>query len=103
METKNGTKDTVYYGPAVDIWAVGVLAYELLAGRPPFEVEEERETAMRIMYHTDIEFPCYVSRNAQEFILTVQCHSPPVLAHCVPPFAEAVGTYSRRSACYDRR
>eukprot|EP00873_Tetraselmis_striata_P004935 jgi/Tetstr1/425199/TSEL_015660.t1 len=76
METKNGTKDTVYYGPAVDIWAVGVLAYELLAGRPPFEVEEERETAMRIMYHTDIEFPCYVSRNAQEFILTALKKAP---------------------------
>jgi serine/threonine protein kinase len=71
LESKNGTGDTVYYGPPVDIWAVGVLAYELLVGRPPFEVEEERDTVMRIMYHTDIEFPCYVSKSAQAFILEV--------------------------------
>jgi len=76
LESKNGTGDTVYYGPPVDIWAVGVLAYELLVGRPPFEVEEERDTVMRIMYHTDIEFPCYVSKSAQAFILEALKKSP---------------------------
>ncbi len=41
----------------VDTWAVGVLAYELLSGRPPFEVEDERETKQRIMTDSDIKFP----------------------------------------------
>ncbi len=34
-----------------------MLAYELLSGRPPFEVEDERETKQRIMSDTDIKFP----------------------------------------------
>ena len=27
----------LYYTPVVDAWAVGVLAYELIIGRPPFD------------------------------------------------------------------
>ena len=27
----------LYYGPLVDAWAVGVLAYELIVGKPPFD------------------------------------------------------------------
>ncbi len=27
----------LYYTPLVDAWAVGVLAYELIVGRPPFD------------------------------------------------------------------
>jgi aurora kinase len=33
----------------VDVWAVGVLAYELVVGKPPFEVEDEAQTASLIM------------------------------------------------------
>lgn len=45
------------YGPPVDVWAAGVLAYELVAGRPPFEVEDEAQTAALIMYSDGVKFP----------------------------------------------
>lgn len=51
-----------------DIWACGVLAYELMVGRPPFEVKEEAETRKRIMYETTLQIPPHVSPDAVNFI-----------------------------------
>ncbi len=34
----------------VDSWAVGILAYELLVGYPPFEQESRAATYEHIMY-----------------------------------------------------
>jgi serine/threonine protein kinase len=54
-----------------DVWACGVLAYELLVGRPPFEVADEGETRKKIMFETTIKFPPHVSAEAMNFIKTV--------------------------------
>jgi aurora kinase len=52
----------------VDIWACGVLAYELMVGHPPFEVDDESETRKKIMYETTLTFPSHVSPDAIDFI-----------------------------------
>lgn len=52
---------------AVDIWALGVLAYEFLCGSPPFEAEGHSETYRRIV-KVDLRFPAHVSPDARDFI-----------------------------------
>lgn len=48
-----------------------MLAYELLVGRPPFEVADESETRKKIMYETTLKFPPHVSNEAMNFIKLV--------------------------------
>jgi hypothetical protein len=52
----------------VDIWAAGILAYELLIGKPPFEVDDEAETRRRIIQETALALPGHVSAGAASFI-----------------------------------
>eukprot|EP00049_Salpingoeca_infusionum_P000339 m.39210 g.39210 ORF g.39210 m.39210 type:complete len:330 (+) comp10288_c0_seq1:58-1047(+) len=51
----------------VDLWSLGVLAYELLVGTPPFEAEGAHDTYRRITA-VDLDFPDYVSEKARDFI-----------------------------------
>jgi len=67
----------------VDVWAVGILAYELLVGHPPFEQDSRMETYESIM-NADPEFPAWVSPNAREFVLAALCKVGAVVAVVVP-------------------
>ena len=51
----------------VDAWAVGILAYELLVGYPPFEQESRAATYEHIMYK-EPKFPAWMTEEAKQFI-----------------------------------
>lgn len=51
------------YGPSVDWWALGVLMYEMMAGQPPFEADNEDDLFESIL-HDDVLYPVWLSREA---------------------------------------
>jgi len=61
----------------VDYWAIGVIIYTLLIGRPPFETDDVKETYKKI---TDINynFPnnVFISENAKDFIKNILKKNP---------------------------
>lgn len=51
----------------VDNWSLGVLTYEFIVGRPPFEADSEKATFQRIRA-VELHFPRHVSKDAKNFI-----------------------------------
>ena len=62
------------------MWAVGVLAYELVVGRAPFEVKDESQTASMIMFSNNIHFPPQYSPELGR-LCPKRCGPPPGLLY----------------------
>ena len=64
---ENKEKALLGYTQAVDAWALGVLAYELVVGHPPFERETRTDTYEQIMYRRP-HYPSALSEGSRSFI-----------------------------------
>ena len=47
----NGNK----YDEKVDIWAIGVLAYELMVGYSPFEINDQEDLSKIVILYDNID------------------------------------------------
>jgi serine/threonine protein kinase len=59
----------------VDIWSVGVLCFEFLVGKPPFEAKDYDTTYSNIL-QAPVKFPELVSPEAQDLITRVRATPP---------------------------
>lgn len=59
----------------VDNWSLGVLTYEFVVGRPPFEATGQRETYNRIS-RVDLKFPDHVTSQCRHFIYALLKKDP---------------------------
>lgn len=55
------------YDSHSDNWSIGILAFEFLTGRPPFEKRTKIDTLNSIV-SSELNFPEYLSEEAKDFV-----------------------------------
>ncbi|XP_057664371.1 aurora kinase B-like [Diorhabda carinulata] len=61
------------YKQYVDHWCLGILCYEFLVGKPPFESEDQEETYRKIR-SGQVYYPDYISPGAKDLISKLLVH-----------------------------
>jgi len=64
-----------HHNEKVDYWSVGVLCYEFLVGKPPFEAKTQQETYQRIT-NVNYAFPSFLSAGARDLIRKLLLREP---------------------------
>lgn len=64
MLTRNG------YGKAVDWWALGTLAYEMLVGKPPFQAKTQKDLDRKILTEKFVT-PPYLAASTHAFLKAI--------------------------------
>ena len=72
---ENKEKTHLHYDSTVDSWAVGVLAYELLVGCPPFYDQSREKVEARIRTANPV-FPKSMSEDARSFVSAALTKDP---------------------------
>ncbi|XP_078590617.1 protein kinase C epsilon type-like isoform X3 [Branchiostoma floridae x Branchiostoma japonicum] len=70
------------YGPSCDWWALGVLLYEMMAGQPPFEADNEDDLFESIL-HDDVLYPVWLSKEAVAILKAFMTKNPAKRLGCV--------------------
>jgi calcium/calmodulin-dependent protein kinase I len=73
------------YGKAVDVWSIGVIAYILLCGYPPFYDENDANLFAQIIkgeYEFDSPYWDEISDSAKDFISHLMCCNPEMRYSC---------------------
>lgn len=70
------------YDASVDWWALGVLMYEMMAGQPPFEAENEDDLFESIL-HDDVLYPVWLSKEAVSSLKGFMTKNPAKRLGCV--------------------
>jgi serine/threonine protein kinase len=68
------------YNHSVDIWAVGILIYELIAGYPPFynmgSSQGDHQRVYEAILHAQIQYPSHFSQEVKELISSMLVKNP---------------------------
>lgn len=70
------------YDASVDWWALGVLMYEMMAGQPPFEADNEDDLFESIL-HDDVLYPIWLTKEAVSALKGFMTKNPSKRLGCV--------------------